>query len=618
MDHDGEARAEHLALVHGVAREHEGVAAAAHAAKHVPEEAPGAHVDARGRLVEEHHVGLSDERKRRGELPLVAATELLGQALLVRLQAHLLDHAVNRGPLLLGPNASDARIEVQRLPRREQIGQRVELRAVAQMAPRPVAAGLDAAARERNVAPTYLRVARDHAQGRGLAGAVDAQEPEALARLHPDADPADRVHGLCTPAAAAAPAGDHEGLAQVGDQQAVLRGGLSQQLRHALGLLGHGRVLLGGLWRLALEDHVAKLAREAAPLDEQAHQKPDTRHDGEAEEKVAGNVPLKRTSCAGGVTEEAPDADVKLLGGPTDVVVRGDVHQSAAQAVVGKKPRQHGLEEVVERSERWHLNLVQVQRCSGQHRDSARKDVDADQRDVGRGRHGEERLPAVHEGCHAKAVQQKQQQDCRSVCSAVGSKLEREEQYETDHHGEQEVDHVPGIGRGPVEHRRHARQQLLVLGVGGLLMHTVHDEAGGDETHGQDDCDCHEEVGEDLARTAHPRRQQCVRHGQRMAPRLRVDVVVAEELQAGVVAHVYHGWDGVVCTALEPEVNACLVAGSSHRHRSIRTREELLAVVQEVLRHAGVDTSIHHDVIGTHGLLEALHHLLAHGVAPQV
>mmetsp|Transcript_71087 Transcript_71087/g.164352 ORF Transcript_71087/g.164352 Transcript_71087/m.164352 type:complete len:278 (-) Transcript_71087:1283-2116(-) len=86
--HDGEPCAEYLAFIHGVAREHKGMAMLTDGAKHIPQEAPCTNVHARRGLVQQHNVRLTDESNGRGELAPVAATELVAEAVLVRLQAH--------------------------------------------------------------------------------------------------------------------------------------------------------------------------------------------------------------------------------------------------------------------------------------------------------------------------------------------------------------------------------------------------------------------------------------------------------------------------------------------------------------------------------------------------
>ncbi len=85
--HDADRARKRVGLVHVVRGEQDN--AATHRGEHaVPDEAARAHVDARGRLVEEDDVGAAArERDRRGELAARAARELLAH--LVR----VLDHA---------------------------------------------------------------------------------------------------------------------------------------------------------------------------------------------------------------------------------------------------------------------------------------------------------------------------------------------------------------------------------------------------------------------------------------------------------------------------------------------------------------------------------------------
>lgn len=77
VDHDGESRAERLALLHAVRGEHEGAAGAArgpHGAPHLP---LGGRVHARRRLVHEHEPRAPQQRHRRAQLALVPSRVLL-------------------------------------------------------------------------------------------------------------------------------------------------------------------------------------------------------------------------------------------------------------------------------------------------------------------------------------------------------------------------------------------------------------------------------------------------------------------------------------------------------------------------------------------------------------
>ena len=56
MVDDGHAAAQRFGLFHGVGRQQDSAAVAMEAADHLPDDAPRAGVEGRGRLVEQHHL----------------------------------------------------------------------------------------------------------------------------------------------------------------------------------------------------------------------------------------------------------------------------------------------------------------------------------------------------------------------------------------------------------------------------------------------------------------------------------------------------------------------------------------------------------------------------------
>mmetsp|Transcript_91104 Transcript_91104/g.235256 ORF Transcript_91104/g.235256 Transcript_91104/m.235256 type:complete len:531 (+) Transcript_91104:363-1955(+) len=368
VDHDRQARAEHLALLHRMAREHNRVAPLAQVADDVPQEAARAHVHAGGGLVEQHDIRVADERQRGGQLALVAAGEVLAALVLVVLQAHAGDHGLDGLGHLRWRDAADARVEGDGLLHRQLVGQGVELRAVAQVLAGPVAVAVHAVAAHEDVAGSDVGIARDHAHRRRLASAVDAEQTEALARGHADVDAA---HGVEQALGAAAGARLVEALLQTLEHQVVgsphvrgARAALEDRRVHALGLAGDVGVLLEDLLRRArtpAEDGAARAAEAEAPLDEQAQREPDRRHDEERHNEPAHDFVAEGVDVAGA----ARDAKAVLLRDIVHVVVRGDLHHTTAEVVVRQEPREEGLAQRVDRLELGGLVLVDVQDRGG-------------------------------------------------------------------------------------------------------------------------------------------------------------------------------------------------------------------------------------------------------------
>ena len=174
---DGHAVAQPLGLLHQVRREQHRLAALADAAHHLPDRPPGLRIEAGRQLVEQHDVGIVDERQRDEEpLPLPSRQRHEPGVPLVR-QAEPRQQllAVHRMRVERGP-------EIHRLPHRDAL---LQLRLLE----------LDAhALLQRPTVPH--RVEPEHADGaavrraeaahalhrRGLARAVRPDQAEDLAR----------------------------------------------------------------------------------------------------------------------------------------------------------------------------------------------------------------------------------------------------------------------------------------------------------------------------------------------------------------------------------------------------------------------------------------------------
>ena len=140
----------------------------------IPHLAPGAGVEPGRRFVEEHDLGVVHQRNRDSEALLQAPGEVLVLLPGLVLEVHEADQPVNIG----FPAAKEPRVVLEGLPDRYPVERAEPLRKDAD-------AGDDVALLLRNVHPEQAHVARrgradglDNLDGRGLAGAVRAQEGE--------------------------------------------------------------------------------------------------------------------------------------------------------------------------------------------------------------------------------------------------------------------------------------------------------------------------------------------------------------------------------------------------------------------------------------------------------
>ena len=171
----------------------------ADAVHQVPDGAPRLRVESRGELVEEHHLGVVDERERDEEPLLLPAREAHERGIALFRESELLEQGatVDRARV-------ERRPEIDRFPDADTLLQLrlLELDADALLQRLGVAGGIEA--QHRGAPRVGLANALDAFHGRGLAGAVGPDEPEDLALEHLEGDVVDR-HGGAVAACAGGP-----------------------------------------------------------------------------------------------------------------------------------------------------------------------------------------------------------------------------------------------------------------------------------------------------------------------------------------------------------------------------------------------------------------------------
>ena len=190
--HDHQPVAQLLGLVHVVRGQDQRHALLLEPEQPVPHHVPGLRIQAGRRLVQEQDLGLVDQRPGDGEAALHAARQRLD--LVIGPLGQL--HEVQQPRRALGDDgprqAEVPAVDQEVLPDGQLHVQGVLLRHDAEPGPDRRAVGHRVHAQDRQLAPARRRDAADHPHGRGLAGAVRAEEAERLTPPELEIDP---VHG---------------------------------------------------------------------------------------------------------------------------------------------------------------------------------------------------------------------------------------------------------------------------------------------------------------------------------------------------------------------------------------------------------------------------------------
>ena len=161
----------------------------------LPELAPRQGIGAAGRLVEEQDLRLVQQRRRHGQALLVAARQLPAREVNERLQLELGQRPFDAFVPLRPAQAIGAREKIQVLADRELRVEREFLRHVADVLARRCACGAQVEPGDAQGARRGRKQPAQHAEGRGLAGAVRAEKTEDLAAPDPETDVVDGGEG---------------------------------------------------------------------------------------------------------------------------------------------------------------------------------------------------------------------------------------------------------------------------------------------------------------------------------------------------------------------------------------------------------------------------------------
>jgi len=175
-----------------VGRQHERDAGLLQAVEAVPDDVPCLRVEAGGRLVQQHHLGVVDERPRDREPALHPARERLDLVVRPLRELDELEELVGTRPEGAPRKAEVPAVDHDVLPDGELHVERVHLRNDPEPAPdrHPVLRRVEAEHAKRPV--RHGRDAADHAHGRRLSRPVRAEEAEGLASLEVEVDPVHR------------------------------------------------------------------------------------------------------------------------------------------------------------------------------------------------------------------------------------------------------------------------------------------------------------------------------------------------------------------------------------------------------------------------------------------
>ena len=157
---------------------HDGDAALLQHAQHVPKLLAAHGVDARGRLVEEEHAGLMDQRTRERQLLLHAARE--GTCLAVAEALYLRIDGLDAVVALVDGGAEEGGKELQVLLDGQVLIERELARHVAHPAPNVLHLAQRVVAIDRGRSLVGQQQGAENAEHRGLAGTVGTDQPEHL------------------------------------------------------------------------------------------------------------------------------------------------------------------------------------------------------------------------------------------------------------------------------------------------------------------------------------------------------------------------------------------------------------------------------------------------------
>ena len=145
-------------------------------------------IEADGRLVEEQHAGVMDERARDLEPSFHAGRERPHQAVAPLRELDQMQHLVDPALAPRRRHAIDEAVEIEVLVHGQAIVERGLLEHHAEAAPRLQRMGDDVDAADPRGAAVGLEDGAEDVEQRGLAGAVRAEQREQLVRPHREAD----------------------------------------------------------------------------------------------------------------------------------------------------------------------------------------------------------------------------------------------------------------------------------------------------------------------------------------------------------------------------------------------------------------------------------------------
>ena len=188
MVHDRESIAQDLGLLHVVGREQDRPAARLHAEDEVPQRAPSRRIEAGGGLVEEHELGIVDEREGHAQALALAAGQDPGLGVAPLAQVERLDQLGGRAGV-----AVEAAEQVEDLGDRELRIEGSGLEAHPDPWLELVRAAGDIDPEHGDLAAVGRPKALEDLDRRGLAGAVGSEETEDLAGGDVEVDAGDRL-----------------------------------------------------------------------------------------------------------------------------------------------------------------------------------------------------------------------------------------------------------------------------------------------------------------------------------------------------------------------------------------------------------------------------------------